>query len=118
MEEHLDKIVYLIDHLDKIVLIIAGIVWVSRYVDWVFRGDAEERPAQEVPAWGATQEKPATTPYPQATPPALSPVYPQPHSTPKAAAQQQSQPTKDRVLSRYSGWKRAIVMQEIMRPPT
>lgn len=115
MEEHLDKIVYLI------IAFVYTIFSHGRKRDTAVppaKDGAEDLLPPSVPAWGATQEKPATTPYPQATPPALSPVYPQPHSTPKAAAQQQSQPTKDRVLSRYSGWKRAIVMQEIMRPPT
>ena len=74
--------------------------------DW---GDAWEEAAQEAPA--NTLYQPAPTP-----PTAASPVDPKLHSTPQATSQKQVQPKIDRVLHRYSGWKKAIIMHELIRP--
>ena len=123
MEDFFVKIFFLI--------IISAVPAILRHLKKL---DTEEQPAEDRPEdflppsasepnWGdageeAAQEVPPNTLYPQATttPTASSPVHPKLHSTPQAASQKTVQPKIDRVLRRYSGWKKAIIMHELIRP--
>ena len=118
------------DHLKTILYLVGGVIY---FLLTNTRGrKAEQPPAEDMPEdllppaapapdWvdageQAVQEAPATTLYPQATGTKASPtpVHPKPHNTP----QKQPQPKIERVLSRYSGWKKAMIMHELLRPHT
>ena len=116
------------DHLDKILYLIIGIAYMifskskNRNTEQPPEADMPEDllpPAAPATDWidageQAVQEAPATTLYPQATRTKASPtpVHPKPHNT----SQKQPQPQIKRLLSQYSGWKKAMIMHELIRP--
>ena len=70
-----------------------------------WKDDWDEEVAMTTPAWEeAIQETPAPIHHPPTVP-----VQPRPPAA-------RRQPKTERVLGRYSGWKKAAVMSEIMRP--
>ena len=85
---------------------------------------AEERPTAPLPPVGrpSTDRAPTTWPAaPQATPPTqpglqAAMTAPLQRMTPQPTAQKRPCKQTDRVLSRYSGWKKAMVIRELIQP--
>ena len=79
-----------------------------------------EAPASDwIEAWEEVPEaSPISTPYPSTTvaTPSPAPARAKPPSMPPAATPPPPQRAVARVLSRYKGWKKAVVMSEIIRP--
>ncbi len=123
MEDNSSKLLY---------LVVAGIYYVVKYVvknatsstteEWATTDEPVEPPSQPVPRenWANTWEEkvrkpPTPAPYLH-TPKAMAMARPIAQTMAKPTLQQTSPPKAERLLRRYSGWKKAIIMHEIIQP--
>ncbi len=81
------------------------------------RADEDFSPSSaSIPAERNTQKE-ATQKIPVTTPPTSPhPLHAKANNAPQLTSQQPVQPKIDRILRRYSGWKKALIIHEIMRP--
>jgi len=117
------------DHFDKLLYLVVGIIYF--FLNKAKNRDADERPVTDKPSerrpapttstdWADTwrndaQEAPVKRPLLQTS---IAKVLPSPvHSSTTQPTDQQPRGKKiDRVLRRYSGWKKAMIMGELIQP--
>jgi hypothetical protein len=117
------------DHFDKLLYLVVGVVYF--FLNKAKNRDAGEQPMTDHPpkyrpapaastdwenTWASdTQEAPVEKSLLQ-TSIAKRPLLPEHHTATHPAAQKPQGKKIDRVLRRYGGWKKAVIMGELIQP--